>query len=57
MKFILAAIMVFDLAWFIYGVHLLGWNTIMPMWYKLPLLVGFFSLPIITLLSLLKKNS
>jgi hypothetical protein len=57
MKIVLAAIMLFDLIWFGYGVYTLGWDTIMPMWYKLPLLVGIFSIPIILLLSTLKNNS
>lgn len=37
---------IFCLCWIFYGVNKIGWDTIMPMWLKTPLIISFFG-PII----------
>lgn len=37
---------VFFLVWLTWGVTKYGWDWVMPVWYKLPLLLGFYGPPI-----------
>lgn len=38
---------IFCLCWCFYGATKLGWDTIMPFWFKIPCLISFFGPPLV----------